>query len=326
MGTNVTRLAGFLLFPLVLGVSPAAAAEPDLRLVNAAAAQDTQAVRALLHEAVDVNTARADGATTLLWAAHWDDLDTADLLLRAGADVNVAEDHGVTPLARACENASVKMIETLLAAGADPNVAQTSGLTPVMTAARTGNLQAVQALLAHGADVDASTVQLEATAVMWAVAARSPKIVHALLDAGADPTRSTTMGYTPLMYAARNGDVPMAKTLIAAVLLAAGADVNASNEADFTALHGAAFRGLNEVVQILVENGADINARDFRGRTPFRLAQGSKQAFAFQAWPETADLLKSLGANTMLGLPGTVQERLRDIPFVPIATTTNQQD
>ena len=46
MGTNVTRLAGFLLFPLVLGVSPAAAAEPDLRLVNAAAAQDTQAVRA----------------------------------------------------------------------------------------------------------------------------------------------------------------------------------------------------------------------------------------------------------------------------------------
>ena len=98
------------------------------------------------------------------------------------------------------------------------------------------------------------------------------------------------------------------------------------NEADFTALHGAAYRGLNEVVQILVENGADINARDFRGRTPFRLAEGSKQAFAFQAWPETADLLKSLGANTMLGLPGTVQERLRDIPFAPIATATNQQD
>ena len=531
MSTNVTRLAGSLLFPLVLGVSPAAAAEPDLRLVNAAAAQDTQAVRALLHAAVAVNTARADGVTALLWAAHWDDLDTADLLLRAGADVNVAEDHGVTPLARACENASATMIEMLLAAGADPNVAQTSGLTPVMTAARTGNLQAVEALLAHGADVDASTEQLEATAVMWAVAARSPKIVRALLDAGADPTRSTTTGHTPLMCAARNGDVPMARTLIAAgvdintpsaegthilpfaivngqdafalflldegadpngsmrgiralhaavgsvgawrggfgrggiprhrrlpivrallargadpnaritssamimfyvgyprkgafetyacgtgdirgatplwvaafgangytgdafgmksfrqnqhestaeiiqtlldasadphlttddgttplmmaaglgrathitkqpraaraqnaeeavtVLLAAGADVNASNEADFTALHGAAYRGLNEVVQILVENGADINARDFRGRTPFRLAEGSKQAFAFQAWPETADLLKSLGANTMLGLPGTVQERLRDIPFAPIATATNQQD
>jgi hypothetical protein len=58
-----------------------------------------------------------------------------------------------------------------------------------------------------------------------------------------------------------------------------------------------------------VEQGANINARDFRGRTPYRLAEGSKQSFQFQDWPETAELLKRLGANTRLGLPGTVQER-----------------
>ena len=69
-----------------------------------------------------------------------------------------------------------------------------------------------------------------------------------------------------------------------------------------------------EVVQFLVENGADINARDFRGRTPYRTAEGAKQSFQFQSWPETADLLKNLGADTRLGIPGTVQERLRDIP------------
>jgi ankyrin repeat protein len=96
------------------------------------------------------------------------------------------------------------------------------------------------------------------------------------------------------------------------ILVDAGADVNAVNEGDFTALHGAAFRGLNEVVQYLVEHGANINARDYRGRTPFRLAEGSKQSFQFQAWPETAELLKQLGAETRLGVPGTVQERLRD--------------
>ncbi len=72
------------------------------------------------------------------------------------------------------------------------------------------------------------------------------------------------------------------------MLLEAGAAINAKNEADFTALHGAAFRGLNEVVEYLVEQGADIDARDFRGRTPFRLAEGSKQSFQFQAFPETA--------------------------------------
>jgi hypothetical protein len=97
------------------------------------------------------------------------------------------------------------------------------------------------------------------------------------------------------------------------VLLDAGAEVNEVNEADFTALHGAAFRGLNEVIQILVDRGADLNARDFRGRTAFRMAEGAKQSFQFQAYPQTAEFIKGLGADTRLGVPGTVQERARDL-------------
>ena len=67
------------------------------------------------------------------------------------------------------------------------------------------------------------------------------------------------------------------------------------------------------MIEILVERGADINARDYRGRTPYRIAEGSKQSFQFQAYPETAEFLKSLGANTRLGVPGTVQERARNL-------------
>ena len=93
-----------------------------------------------------------------------------------------------------------------------------------------------------------------------------------------------------------------------------GGGVNAVNEADFTALHGATFRGLNEVIEYLVANDADIDARDFRGRTAYRMAEGAKQSFQFQSWPETAELLERLGADTSLGIPGTVQERLRDVP------------
>ncbi len=63
------------------------------------------------------------------------------------------------------------------------------------------------------------------------------------------------------------------------------------------------------MIEYLVEQGADINARDFRGRTPYRIAEGSKQSFQFQAFPETAELLRELGADTSLGIPGTVQER-----------------
>ena len=93
------------------------------------------------------------------------------------------------------------------------------------------------------------------------------------------------------------------------VLVETGADVNAANEADFTALHAATFRGLNEVIAYLVEQGADIDARDFRGRTAFRMAEGAKQSFQFQAFPETAEFLRELGANTRLGIPGDVHER-----------------
>jgi ankyrin repeat protein len=70
---------------------------------------------------------------------------------------------------------------------------------------------------------------------------------------------------------------------------------------------------LNEVVQYLVERGANINARDFKGRTAYRMAEGSKQSFQFQSWPETAELLKKLGADTRLGVPGSVQERARNL-------------
>ena len=138
MGSSFSRLVSRLMLPLIVAASLAMAAGPDLRLVNAAAGQDTDTVRALLTEGVDVNVARADGVTALLWASHWDDLETVDMLLRAGANVDAAEDHGVTALARACENAHAAMVEMLLTAGADPNVAQASGLTPLMIAAQTG--------------------------------------------------------------------------------------------------------------------------------------------------------------------------------------------
>jgi ankyrin len=150
-------------------------------------------------------------------------------------------------------------------------------------------------------------------------------VIEVLLAAGADLTLTSDDGSTPLMVAAglgrctfnpninRGGRSPGAEAAVT-VLLDAGADINAVNEADFTALHGAAFRGLNEVIKILVDRGANINARDYRGRTAFRIAEGSKQSFQFQAYSDTAAFIKSLGADTTLGVPGTVQERMRDIP------------
>jgi ankyrin repeat protein len=152
----------------------------------------------------------------------------------------------------------------------------------------------------------------------------SAEILQALLTAGADVHATTVDGTTPLMVAAglgrstytptqKRGRRSVGAEEAVKLLLSVGARINDVNEADYTALHGAAFRGLNEVVQLLVENGAQIDVRDFKGRTAFRIAEGSKQSFQFQAWPETAALIRSLGADVRLGVPGTVQERARDL-------------
>src|SRR5262245_41617139 len=104
----------------------------DLRLVEAAKSQDTDMVRALLKQGMDVNAPQPDGATPLHWAAYWKNQAIAELLIRAGADVNATNELGATPLWLASSHGSAAMVETLLNAGANPNVVLVEGETPLM--------------------------------------------------------------------------------------------------------------------------------------------------------------------------------------------------
>jgi len=252
----------------------------DPRLIQAVKNKDVQTVRELLKQRVDVNTAQGDGATALHWAAHRDDVAIADLLIRSGARANVANDLGTTPLHLACTNRSMPMVERLLAAGANANAALLSGETVLMTCARAGEVSAVKALLAHGADVHAKEHEHQQTALMWAAAERHPAVVQALLDSRADVrARSLTYaqtvvgeqtqragreelnytvlrgGATPLLFAARVGDVESAR-----LLLKAGADANDSQPDGVSALVLAAHSGHGNVGALLLEHGAEPNA------------------------------------------------------------------
>ena len=245
------------------------AAEPDLRIVQAAADKDREAVRALLAKKADVNAARADGATALMWAAHWDDLEMADLLLRGGAKVNAADDYGVTALARASENASEAMVGRLLEAGADPNATQKSGLTPLMIASRTGNAKVVKALIAKRANVNATTEETNATALMWALAMGHSEIITTLIEGGANVQTSTAKGFTPLMFAARNGDIDVARLLITK-----GAGINDLASDGTHVLPFAILSGQPEFAVFLLEQGADPNGR-VDGVTALHIAAGN---------------------------------------------------
>jgi ankyrin repeat protein len=264
-----------VLFMLVFVVSAAAsAARPPL--VDAAKNGDRETLRALVQKNVDVNAADADGTTALHWASYRDDLESADLLIRAGANVNAANDLGATPLWIASENGSAPFVKTLLHAGANPNLALLVGETPLMVASRSGKAEVVEQLLLRGAKVNARATRGQ-SALMWAAAQRHPDVVKVLLANGADvhsrsDVWSQTMavpphglpqynrviphgGDTALLFAARVGDLDSARLLVAA-----GANVNDADAGGVSATVLAAHSGFGELVEFLLERGADPNA------------------------------------------------------------------
>ena len=249
----------------------------DRPLVDAAQRAEWGAVRALVEQGADVTARQGDGATALHWAAYWDDLAVAGLLIEAGADVDAANDLGVTPLWAAVENGRAPMVARLLDAGADPDVPLLSGETPLMTAARVGAVEVAGLLIEAGADVDAAAARSQ-TALMWAVAQRHPRVVKVLLAHGASVDARSAVwtevvkttpepwnpeyvkeipqgGYTPLLFAARVGDLASAELLVEA-----GADVNDASPYGASATVVAAHSGHRGVAAYLLEQGADPNA------------------------------------------------------------------
>ena len=220
--------------------------------------------------------AEADGTTALHWASYRDDVESADLLIGAGANVNATNDLGATPLWTASLNGSAAMVRRLLETGADPNLALQLGETPVMVAARSGSPDVVEQLLAQGADIEARAARGQ-TALMWAVAQQHADVVELLLAHGADVHARSEVwsqvmavpphglleynrdiphgGNTALMFAARGGDLASAKLLVAA-----GADVNDADAWGVSATVLAAHSGYAELVDFLLERGADPNA------------------------------------------------------------------
>jgi uncharacterized protein len=255
---------------------PAAGTAMATAVIGAVKNGDDFALRALVEKKADVNASDPDGSTALHWAAYRGDLEAADLLIRAGAKVNAATDLKVTPLWLAAETGNEAMVGRLLEAGANPNAALLAGETPLMVAARSDYPAVVVQLLAKGADLNARGPR-EQTALMWAVSQKHSDVVKILLDHHADlQLRSEVWsevmavpphGYLPynkaiphggetaLMFAARVGDLASAKLLVAA-----GANVNDADAWGVSATTLAAHSGFRDLVEFLLEKGADPNA------------------------------------------------------------------
>ncbi len=298
---------------------------------------DMTAVRSLLAAGADVKAARPDGATPLLVAVINGHADLVDFLLDNGADPNV--EGGSTELtvqgvrARPMELKYRKLTNSErdsegVSKGnifgkplhAAVHVANWH-LSDQFIAVKIDRLRVIKSLLAHGADVNGRISMEEprwsgaryrrhltgATAFLFAAKSADVEVMRLLLAHGADPAIGTEEHITPLMAAAgiawaSNQDRASERQVLEAVKLLVeelGADVNTVSDLGETAMHAAAYRGANSVVQYLFDKGAklDVVAKD--GRTPLIVADGVEYGNSFAAQPHTAVLLRKLGAKEM---------------------------
>lgn len=303
-------------------------------LLFAARHGDLDTVKALLEGGAGVNEARPDGATPLLCAVINGHADLVDFLLAKGANPNA--EGGVTQITVQGTRATaipLKYRRLGYSKRDSERVAPDNEWgRPLQAAVSVANwftsddvidvqidrLRVIKSLLAHGADVNGRNSMEEprwpgaryrrplqgATAFLLAAKAADLDVMRLLLAHGADPKINTIDNITPLMAAAgiawaSNQDRATEAQVLDVVKFLVEeehADVNAANDVGETAMHAAAYRGANSVVQYLYDKGAklDVVAKD--GRTPLIIAEGVEYGDSFAEQPQTAALLRKLGA------------------------------
>lgn len=248
------------------------------------------------------------GLTPLMYAARQGSVDAARALTDLGANLNATDPDGMSALVIAIINAHYDVAATLVDTGADANVADVSGMAAVYAAvdmhtldplvnrpAPTGNtlhaaVDLVAKLLTHGANPNATlkgpilarqhnfgdaALGNGATPLMRAAKNGDVAMMEVLLANGANAAQSMPTKMTPLLFAINPSRRKSPQDAVAAARLCLdhGADVNATDATGATAIHLAASSS-DDLVRLLVQRGANLNAKDQFGRTPLDVAMG----------------------------------------------------
>ena len=253
----------------------------------------------------------AKGAEVSLYTAiNLGDVDRARGCLEKGVDVNTRDKDGHTALHLAVENKLKDVAELLIAKGADLNAKDARGYTPLYVAIRANDANMVRVLVSKGADVNL-TPEKDYPPLHYAVWEKAFDTVRLLVDHGARFDVKNQDGWSAFRCAASAGrrdmiDLFVAKgadvsslPLAAGVgnlarvrsLVEQGADVDAKDELGWTPLHWAASLGRTETVEFLAAKGANVNARDNRGNTPLHDAAAAGHR-------DMTELLIGKGADT----------------------------
>jgi ankyrin repeat protein len=227
-------------------------------------------------------------AADLHEAVRSGDVDAVRSVIEAGVDVNKPDSWG-TPLDLAVSKGADNIMRVLIDAGADVEGATlptVGGQRPLhLAATRVSGVSAARLLIDRGAQLDARD-KAGKTPLITAVLAENFEVADVLLGAGADiEAVDSDLGASPLSWAVCLGRFKSVK-----FLLSKGAQINRRTGPDGdTPLHRAAMccHKVPQMINLLVANGADVNARNNKGLTPIKQAYSKLER----------DLLRSLGAK-----------------------------
>ncbi len=294
----------------------------DRSLLDAAAEGDVSKIKAAFEKGAFINTRNKYGYTPLHIAASKNRVAAVRLLLKKGAETDPLQVNKISPLHLAvkmsgniqvCEaliKAGAKLntcdkgfstlltdtllkekhalLQYLMGQGADPDFSGEYGLTPLMSAALVNDMEALDILLKAHASPDKRDPSGR-TAIFFAAESSSLDALKYLIAYGADinsvieDEKGTDHRSTLLMHAARWGGGPYEKkSALLRWLVEEGADVNRSNGRGKTALIQSAARGDDKMVSLLLELGADKTLKDNEGMTAMDHAEeaGHKETTA----------------------------------------------
>jgi ankyrin repeat protein len=258
----------------------------------------------------DKSAKKRRGRTPIAYAALYGHVGVLKLLLEPQykADVNLPEAEAWTALHLAVEDDNSTVVEMLLDSGANVECRTNYGRTPLHLAAVNGNTQLARLLLDRGAYIEAKTRQ-GGTPLIVGLSTGHESVVRMLLEAGANARAADAFGDQGLHIAAANGFTTGVELLLNTGVV----DIESRNYVRATPLHSAARKGHLAVALLLINKGADLNARDTLDandqQTPFDKAILNGHAsiakalinagFVFDALPETSKiaLLHKAAAN-----------------------------
>lgn len=212
-------------------------------------------VEYFLNNGADVNYRRNnDAEPVLLIASEQGHLEIVKLLLSRGADVNKVDDHGSSSLIAASINGQAPVVEWLLKNGADINHFEDPywHRNPLLCACYYNQLDVVSILIEKGADLNVKNKEGESPLGI-AISQRNYNLVTLLLEKGVDPESSSIDSSTLLISAAESENFPLIKILIKKK------QKFRQNIRSGPALIAAAKNGNLEIVEFLLNNGADVS-------------------------------------------------------------------